>query len=365
MPSIFLNTSDIASFIGQNKWDYVTPFERLWKKYDSEYTNCLNEFNNKLSDKKAELILIENDKRVLEEKLASKELTKRQYEKLIKENETKNKSVVKDIDSITSKIESISLTQSEKIEKNLGKDIIKTIENASKETTDKRKITNEAIEKLEKDGKIKKEEKENLLKQTESFINKTHGTLKEDSAIKIYESQYNVTLNTSQQYYKYVFRKTNNYSWFIGGKMDGIYIDETNCDNNYIIEVKNRTKGFFSSLREYEKTQIQLYMLLTGFNKTKLVEKFKDKIRVTDVPLEKVYIDDILDFLSIFVNSIEEFFNNTQLKMRYFNLTENEKKKFLNELYLDKIETLRKEKEQLRIIKAEEECLLSDFDDEF
>lgn len=365
MPSIFLNTSDIASFIGQNKWDYVTPFERLWKKYDSEYTNCLNEFNNKLSDKKAELILIENDKRVLEEKLASKDITKRQYEKLIKENETKNKSVVKDIDSITSKIESISLTQSEKIEKNLGKDIIKTIENASKETTDKRKITNEAIEKLEKDGKIKKEEKENLLKQTESFINKTHGTLKEDSAIKIYESQYNVTLNTSQQYYKYVFRKTNNYSWFIGGKMDGIYIDENNCDNNYIIEVKNRTKGFFSSLREYEKTQIQLYMLLTGFNKTKLVEKFKDKIRVTDVPLEKVYIDDILDFLSIFVNSIEEFFNNTQLKMRYFNLTENEKKKFLNELYLDKIETLRKEKEQLRIIKAEEECLLSDFDDEF
>jgi hypothetical protein len=365
MPSIFLNTSDIASFIGQNKWDYITPFERLWKKYDSEYTNCLKEFNNKLADRKAELILIENDKRILEEQVKSKEITKRQYDKLLKENETKNKNVVKDIDSITSKIESISLTQSEKIEKNLGKDIIETIANASKETTDKRKITNQAIEKLEKDGKIKKEQKEELLKQTESFINKTHGTLKEDSAIKIYESQYNVNLDTSQKYYKYVFRKTNNFSWFIGGKMDGIYVDENDINNNYIIEVKNRTKGFFSSLREYEKTQIQLYMLLTGFNKTKLVEKFKDKIRVTDVPLEKEYIDDTLEYLSIFVSSIEEFFGNTQLKMKYFNLTENEKKKFLNELYLDKIEELRKHKEQLRIIKAEEECLLSDLDDEF
>ena len=142
MPNIFLNTSDIASFIGQNKWDYITPFERLWKKYDSDYTNCLSEFNNKLSDKKAQLILVENDKRILDEELSSKNITERQYKKLIKENETKGTTIIKDIDSITSKIESISLTQSEKIEKNLGKEIIETISSSSKETGDKRKITN-------------------------------------------------------------------------------------------------------------------------------------------------------------------------------------------------------------------------------
>ena len=38
--NVFLNSSDIAAFIGQNKWDIVTPFERLWKKCDkSGYKN--------------------------------------------------------------------------------------------------------------------------------------------------------------------------------------------------------------------------------------------------------------------------------------------------------------------------------------
>lgn len=365
MPNIFLNTSEIASFIGQNKWDYITPFERLWKKYDSEYTNCLSEFNSKLADKKAELILIENDKRILEEDLSSKKITERQYKKLLKENQSKSLNIVKDIDSLNSKIESISLTQSEKIEKNLGKEIIDTIASASKETSDKRKITNEAITKLEKSGKIKKEEKEELLKQTESFINKTHGTLKEDSAIKIFEKEYNVNLDISQKYYKFKFKTTPEYTWFIGGKMDGLYIDENNQNNNYIVEVKNRTKGFFNSLREYEKTQIQLYMLLTGFSQTKLVEKFNGRIRVTDIKIEQEYIHDILDYLTIFVESITSFFNNMQLKMKYFSMTELEKKKFLNELYLNKIDELRKHKEELKIIEAEadEDCLLSDLDE--
>ena len=34
--SIYLYCSEIASYIGQNKWDYVTPFERLWKRCYSE-----------------------------------------------------------------------------------------------------------------------------------------------------------------------------------------------------------------------------------------------------------------------------------------------------------------------------------------
>ena len=79
--------------------------------------------------------------------------------------------------------------------------------------------------------------------------------------------------------------------------MDGIFTDMDNPENNYVVEVKNRTKGFFNSLREYEKTQIQLYLLLTGFKNSKLVEKYNSKIRVTDVPVEQSYIDDIFEYL--------------------------------------------------------------------
>lgn len=363
--AIFLNISEIASFIGQNKWDYITPFERLWKKYDKNYKLCLDEYNNIINNRKAELILVENEKRILDEELNNKKITKRQYNKLLKEIDLKAKKLTDEIDNIVTKVESISLTQTEKIEKDLGKDIIKTIASSSKETQDKRKITNEAIDKLEKQGKIKKEQKEELLKQTESLINKTHGTLKEDSAIKIFERENNVTLDTSQKYYKYKVTTIGNYTWFIGGKMDGIYVDENDTDKNYVVEVKNRTKGFFSSLRDYEKTQIQLYLLLTGFRQAKLVEKYHSKIRTTDIEIEQKYIDDILDFLLIFIKKTITFWGNTSLKMEYLDMTENEKRKFLNKLYLDDIEKLREHKNEIRIIEnqADDDCLLSDLDE--
>jgi hypothetical protein len=363
--SIFLNISEIASFIGQNKWDYITPFERLWKKYDPEYKICVDEYNNIINARKTDLILLDNEKIIIEQELENKKITKKQYTKLIKEVETKSIKVTNEITTLTSKVDSISLTQSEKIEKDLGKDIIQTISSSSKETQDKRKITNDAIDKLEKQGKIKKEQKDELLKQTDSLINKTHGTLKEDSAIKIFEKEYKVLLDTNQKYYKYKIMTTEKYTWFIGGKMDGILLDIDNPENNYVVEVKNRIKGFFNSLREYEKTQIQLYLLLTGFKNSKLVEKYNSKIRVMDIQVEQQYIDDILEYLLIFINKTITFWDNNKLKMSYLDMTENEKKKFLDKLYLNDINKLQKYKEEVKIIENQtnDECLLNDLDD--
>ena len=360
--NIFLNISDIASFIGQNKWDYVTPFERLWKKYDPEYKVCLNEVNSIINDKKSEIRLFEEEDNLLKKKLENKTITKRQYNKLLKELEIKKLTTINNVENLLEKVNSISLTQSEQIEKDLGKDIVNKINESSTETNVKRKITNQVIEKLEMEGKIEKEQKEKLLKQTESLINKCHGTLHEESAINLFEKKYAVKLDTSQKYYKYKVVTKGNYVWYIGGKMDGIYFDESDTNKNYVIEVKNRTKGFFNSLREYEKIQIQLYLLLTGFQKAKLVEKYNKNIRVTDILFEQQYVDDILDYLSLFIDKVLSFWTNYKIKIDYFNLNENEKKKFLNKLYIEDIEILRNKKNEIKIIQSDE-CLLSDLDE--
>jgi hypothetical protein len=360
--SIFLNISDIASFIGQNKWDYITPFERLWKKYDPEYKKCLDEINNIISNKKSDLLLVEEEKNLLEKDLINKIITKRKYNKILKELDVKKLTTINNIENLTEKVNNISLTQSEQIEKELGKEIVNTINALSTDTNMKRKITNQHISKLEIEGKIEKEHKEKLLKQTESLINKCHGTLHEESAITIFEKKYSVKLDTSQKYYKYKIVTKENYIWYIGGKMDGIYFDEFDNSKNYIIEVKNRTKGFFSNLREYEKIQIQLYLLLTGFKQAKLVEKYKKNIRVTDILFEQQYINDILDYLLIFIDKVSSFWTNYNIKIDYINLNENDKKKFLNKLYIDDIDNLRNKKNEIKIIQADD-CLLSDLDE--
>jgi len=363
--SIFLNISEIASFVGQNKWDNITPFERVWKKYDNEYNVCLTELNNEISKKKIDLILVSDQELILQDNLKNKLITKRQFTKSIKENEVKKTLINNNITQIIQKVENISLSQAQKIEKDLGETIIKTIASEIHETSDKQKITNDAIDNLVKTGKIKDIEKQELLKQTESLINKTHGTLKEDSAIKIFEEKNNVILDTTQVYYKYLVNKTSDYEWYIGGKMDGIYIDNINSENNYVVEVKNRMKGFFTSLREYELTQIQLYLLLIGYDKAKLVEKYNNKIRVTNVSKQQDYIDDTLEYLKIFINGFIEFLSDFNMKMKYISLNESEKNKFLDKLYIKKIHKLRQEKAEMLVIntQAQQDCLLDDLDD--
>ena len=53
---VFLYPSDIAAYIGQNQYDFVTPFERLWKRCDPEsYTEIINQSKTKLDLQKKEL----------------------------------------------------------------------------------------------------------------------------------------------------------------------------------------------------------------------------------------------------------------------------------------------------------------------
>jgi hypothetical protein len=197
-----------------------------------------------------------------------------------------------------------------------------------------------------------------MLKQTESLINKTHGTLSEQSAIDIFQNKNNCKLDISQKYYKSLVIESNGINWFIGGKLDAIHDD-------YIVEVKNRTKGFFSYVRDYENTQIQLYLLLTDHKYAKLVEKFRESIKVTDIERDQYYIDKIFTCLKIFIKNMELFINNKSLKMEYLFITnEDDKQKFLNKLYISEVVTKWHEEENNQENNNQENliCLIDDLD---
>lgn len=357
--SIFINISETASFIGQNKWDVITPFERLWKKYDPiQYKVCVSELENRINQKKLEINVIEKEKEIFKEQLQTKQITKKIYDTAIKSIETKKSIVEKVLQTIKKQVDSITLSQSQKIDKELGSVISDTISSTTKNTKDKQKITKEAINNLQVDESTKVE----LLKQTESLINKTHGTLKEDSAITIFEEKYKVKLDVSQAYYKHLVTTYQECNWFVGGKMDGIYLDG---NNSYVVEVKNRMKGFFSSLRDYELVQIQLYLLLTDFKNAKLVERYNSKIRVTDIEKDAEMISEVLEYLKIFIVAFSKFIADFDMKVKYIQMGEQDKTKFLNELYLKDIFNARKVNNQKKIIEAQadQDCLLDDLDE--
>ncbi|NBO98907.1 MAG: hypothetical protein EBU90_02095 [Proteobacteria bacterium] len=327
---VYLFCSDIASYIGQNKWDYITPFERLWKKCDSEnYNRIVNEIKSEIETASLKQKQLEELRVYLEQQKQTNKISDSEYkkqkgaiEKSLQVQQTTSQTLQ---DRLTDTVK----TQKEKLSAVVSEDIIATIEKDTKTTTsEKRDLIRAAIDTIETS-----ESKRKILKrEAESFVNKSHGTLKEATAIQMFEAQFNVLLDVSQ---KLLFRKlelpnTNSkFEWYIGGKMDGI--DTT---GGYIVEVKNRTKSFFNSLRDYEKTQIHMYMYLTGYDSAKLVEKCNSKIRVTHIFKDTEYLESCLAALSRFVHIFEHtFLADQSLKRDYLQRSQESKRTELHRLF--------------------------------
>jgi hypothetical protein len=333
----YLFSSDIASFIGQNIWDYVTPFERLWKKVDTAgYENALAQMKNRVNEQKQEIEHVNVQKVQLMDDLTNKRITKRQYAIKLKVLDNAIDQVTESLLNTQDKIDEIDLTQQQRLEKVVGTSLMLEMSLDNVETSTKRVRMNDAITAMDIDDT----RKDKYLKTAESFINKTHGTLKENEAIHLFNQKYGVKLDTSQQFLKASIGSHLglSFDWFICGKVDGLYIDKTDSSKSYIVEVKNRTKAFFSTLRDYEKTQIQLYMYMLDLQQAKLVEKFKDKIRVTEIPRDDKYIELIIKSLEIFLSKFENvFLVNAEAKVKYASLTNDEKKVFLKRLYINDV----------------------------
>lgn len=333
MKRIYINISDVASYIGQNKWDFITPFERLWKKCDNNgYNKVLDEYNNE--EEINNIKRIKNDIKTLEEEIQrTDEVGKKK--KLMDSITTCEKTVLKLEESIkiNDNIIQNNINGEEKLKKLINEETLEQINNGNIKIDERKDILKNAIEKLD----INVDKRRDLLLDGQSLINKAYGTKEEESAIDLVEKRFKIKLDTSQKYYSSVITKTDDYIWCIGGKMDGIYINEDE-NKSYIVEVKNRVNGFFNRLRDYEKTQIQLYMKISEISHAKLVEKYNNTIRITDVYKDLLYINDTVESLTIFLVLFETFLKDISLQTEYIILDNEHKKRWIYNKFFNKIE---------------------------
>ena len=232
---IFLYTSDIAAFIGQNKYDFVTPLERLWKRCDVDcYNKIINKSKTDLTVDQLKISELDNESVTLKDDLESKRITKRQYNSKLKTIQNEKALIQESIEKLESRIDDIDLNQKQKLEKLIGKENTTVLESKSVDTNNKKEEIDNILQKMQ----ISDEKKVIIKRETENFINKTHGTLKEETAIDAYERRFDVKLDVSQQLFKVYLEtisKSSSYDWYICGKVDGLYKDPENDDNNYIV----------------------------------------------------------------------------------------------------------------------------------
>jgi hypothetical protein len=356
---VWLFASDISSFIGQNKWDYATPFERVWKKCDPDgYTSALAEIENKKAGKLVEITQIQQQHTLLDDDLREKRITQRQYAIKMKQIEAKKRVLEEGIERLDERLDTVQLNQQQRIEKVIGADVLEAVKTADISTADKKTDLHKVLDKLD----VPEEQRIKLKDEVDSFINKDHGTVKENDAIAQFEKRFNVKLDTSQQFNKYYLKnasKNSKFDWYICGKVDGLYMDPQDPNKNFIVEVKNRTKSFFTSLRDYEKTQIQLYMLMLGISNAKLVEHHNNKQRITHIHEDQNYIDEVIGSLNLFISNFEhKFLNQPKQKPMYLNMEKFEKREYLYHLYISDIEKYKSSLHETDF--DEDECMIED-----
>jgi len=104
-----------------------------------------------------------------------------------------------------------------------------------------------------------------------SATNVMHGVHNENNGLAIFTSATGMAITGTQGAVRGLLYKdpVSGVEWRLNGKYDGL------AENGDLVEVKNRQKGLFRKLRDYEECQIQAYLNMLNIEKCHLVEVYK------------------------------------------------------------------------------------------
>jgi hypothetical protein len=181
----------------------------------------------------------------------------------------------------------------------------------SKNTEDLNVLKTVIFEKIEN---FKEEDKKDIRKSIINITNTNFGIKNENDVTKIYENITGNKILKDNKYHKIKIFQYDTFNVYIGGKIDGISLD-----NSIIIEVKNRLYKLFYELRNYEKVQIMSYIYLFSLLKGHLVEAHKKKdetkINIIEVQFDSIYMDYIINKIYIFICFFNVFINDSKSKI--------------------------------------------------
>lgn len=98
-----------------------------------------------------------------------------------------------------------------------------------------------------------------------------YGTTKEHSVIDIVRREMDIDVREDSSLHSAIFTTPGGTPWKLVGRIDGI-----TADGSTIIEIKNRVRRLFMTLTEYERIQVECYLVLIGTaDRALVVESFR------------------------------------------------------------------------------------------
>lgn len=264
---IYIYASELSNLVGLNK--FKKPAEvllRIWKTNFAKEHSCILK---ELQQAKKPVALDE-----------TKEQT---FQRIAKKYEDKTEKIKKEMDACKK-----------------TKDVVKMKESQEKMMAH--------CQDLEAEDKVKIENAIREIAQT-SF-----GTRQEKKSIHIYTQLTNTPVLELKSFCKRPLIENDMGVWFIGGKVDGVLQDKT------VIEVKNRMRGLFNTVREYEKIQTYAYMFILHSDHSHLVETYfngsRQECGILEVEFESEYWKTIVNRILIFANYFQKFRHDKNLQKK-------------------------------------------------
>jgi hypothetical protein len=294
MKEITLFGSSIAGLIGRNPYTtFAEEFEKLFKKHDK---TLFGEIQNSQESKKKQVFeehnqFIRNVQQASYRSTCISDVAKGhelvsgttkdlldQAETKVKQLESENKVVHQKADLVIQQkvLQDAELAKEvaqassveEKLEilqaRGVQDDDIITVQLEIQESRDKVKESESSMEKM------------TMLHQGAiSMVNTRFGITHENNTLQVFQDRYKLPVTTPKKIFKRVLYEDPQLRVVLAGKVDGLIEEPCVNEKPCLVEIKNRVKGFFKNLVDYEKVQIMTYMFICEMEQCYLIQTVK------------------------------------------------------------------------------------------
>ncbi len=146
--------------------------------------------------------------------------------------------------------------------------------------------------KIESDQTLSADDRSKIVEHLRSKCYTTHGTRSEDKTAQKVETDTGATLLKDNAFYNLTVLETDEVLVVITGKVDRIEV--ASDGSRTLVEIKNRTRGFFRTLREYENVQVQVYLHMLGLVRAKLIEQYNSATNTIEVDRDEEFWDNMI-----------------------------------------------------------------------
>jgi hypothetical protein len=162
----------------------------------------------------------------------------------------------------------------------------------AKDSTEAQATFEEARTKIMADASLGAEDRQKIIDHVRSRCYTTHGTRSEDRTADKVESEEGATLIRDNATYSLAVASLGDHDFVVSGRIDRLEISPEG--SRTLVEIKNRTRGLFRCVRDYENVQIQVYLHMLGLVRAKLIEQYNQKTNTIEITRDEELWDNVI-----------------------------------------------------------------------